>query len=127
MVFRATKAKNFLVFTELLPDLPIFYPNEITKDPLLDEVVYLIETTNPWNGEILVYLQAQWFHPKLSIGDRHPIHHQARHYLVMNDTLYRHGVDTILQCFVTREEAEHVLNDFHAGACGGHLSGISTA
>jgi len=27
---------------------------------------------------------------------------------------------------LTHEEAENVLNDFHSGACGGHLSGLAT-
>ena len=44
----------------------------------------------------------------------------------MDNTLYHHGVDSILGCFLTHDEDEVVLNDFHRGACGGHLSGIST-
>ena len=44
----------------------------------------------------------------------------------MDNTLYHHGVDSILQRFSTHEEAEVVLNDFHGGVCGGHLSGLST-
>ena len=44
----------------------------------------------------------------------------------MDDTLYRHGVDSILRRCLTHDEVEVVLNDFHGGACGGHLSGIST-
>ena len=45
----------------------------------------------------------------------------------MDNTLYHHGVDSILQHFLTHEEAEVVMNDFHGGACGGHLSGLSIA
>ena len=45
----------------------------------------------------------------------------------MDNTLYRHGVDSILQHCLTHEEDEVVLNDFHGGASGGHLSGLSTA
>ena len=45
----------------------------------------------------------------------------------MDNTLYRHGVDSILRRCLTHDEAEVVLNDFHGGACGGHLSGLSTA
>ena len=33
----------------------------------------------------------------------------------------------MLQRCLTHEETEVVLNDFHGGACGGHLSGLSTA
>ena len=45
----------------------------------------------------------------------------------MDNTLYRHGVDSILHNCLTHEEAELVLNDCHEGVCGGHLSGFSTA
>lgn len=77
LVFTATKAKNSLVFTEIFSDLPIVNPNEITHDPLLYEVFYLIDNTDPWYGDILVYLQAQRFHPKLSSGDHCHIFHQV--------------------------------------------------
>ena len=45
----------------------------------------------------------------------------------MVDTLYHRGVDSILHCFLTHEEVEVMLNDFHGGACGGHLFGLSIA
>lgn len=40
--------------------------------------------------------------------------------------MYRRGVDSILQHCLTLEEANLVLNDFHSGACGVHLSGLAT-
>ena len=43
----------------------------------------------------------------------------------MDNTLYLHGVDFILRHCLTHDEDEVVLNDFHGGACGGHLSGLS--
>ena len=45
----------------------------------------------------------------------------------MDNTLYPCGVDSILRHCLTHDEAEVMLNDFHGGACGGHLSGISIA
>ena len=45
----------------------------------------------------------------------------------MDNTLYCHGVDSILRNCFTHDEDELVLNDRHGGACGGHLSGLSTA
>jgi transposase InsO family protein len=40
--------------------------------------------------------------------------------------LYRRGIDSILHRCLTQEEAELVLNDFHKGDYGGHLSGLAT-
>ena len=51
----------------------------------------------------------------------------AKNYLIVDNTLYYHGVDSILFRCLTHDEAEVVLNDFHGGACGGHLSRLSTA
>ena len=51
----------------------------------------------------------------------------SKNYLIVDNTLYCHGVDSILRHCLTHEEDELVLNDFHRGACGGHLSGLSTA
>jgi len=50
----------------------------------------------------------------------------VQHYLVLNDALYCHGANTIIEHFITHEEAEHVLNDYHARECGDHLSCMST-
>ena len=47
--------------------------------------------------------------------------------LIIGDTLYRRGVDSILHRCLTHEEVEIVLNDAHSEACGGHLSGLATA
>lgn len=126
LVFTTIKVKTSLISTKLLLDLSIVDSNEVTHDPLLDESFYLINSTDPWYGDIIVYLQAQQVFPDLSLGDHRRICHQGWHCLVLNDTLYHHGVDTVLQCCLTHEEAEHVLNDCHARACGSHLSGMST-
>ena len=49
-----------------------------------------------------------------------------KNYLIVDDTLYRHRVDSILRHCLTHDEYEFVLNDCHRGVCGGHLSGLST-
>jgi hypothetical protein len=40
--------------------------------------------------------------------------------------MYRRGVDNILHRCLTHEEAMSVLNHYHSGACGGHISGLAT-
>ena len=51
----------------------------------------------------------------------------TKNYLIVEDTLYKQGVDSILSLCLTHEEVELVLNDSHSGACGGHLSRLETA
>jgi hypothetical protein len=52
------------------------------------------------------------------------IFHQEKNYLIIDDTLYRFHVDSILHSCVTDEEEKFVLNESNNGACGGHLSGL---
>ena len=51
----------------------------------------------------------------------------SKNYLIVDNTLYCRGVDSILQRCLTHEEAKVMLNDYHGGACGGNLSGLSIA
>jgi hypothetical protein len=59
--FSKSKAKMSLVFVELICDLP--HDNEDTdpNDSLPDESLFLISTSDPWYGYILLYLQNQRF------------------------------------------------------------------
>ena len=63
----------------------------------------------------------------LSRDERWRLHHVSKNYLIVDNTLYHHGVDSILRRCLTHEEAKVVLNYFHGGACGVHLSGLSIA
>ena len=123
---KATSNKS-LVFSELMCDLPCASMKSAPSDSFLDELLFLISTTDPWYGYFLIYLQTQWFQPHLSCDDRYRIRHHVKYYLILNDTLYRREIDSILWKCLTHEEDEHVLNDFHSRVCGGHLYGMATA
>ena len=86
----------------------------------------MISTLDPWYGYIIIYLQTLKVPTCLSWNEQRRLCHISKNYLIVDNTLYRRGVDSILCPCLTHEEAEVVLNDFHRGACGGHLSGIST-
>ena len=51
----------------------------------------------------------------------------SKNYLIVDNTLYHRGVDSILHRCLTHDEAKVVLNDCHGGECGGHLSRLSAA
>ena len=108
-------------------DVPCASMESEPSDSFLDEFLFLISTTDPWYGYLLIYLQTQIFQPNLSCDYYRHIRHHTKYYLILNDTLYRRGIDSILRKCLTHVEAEHVLNDCHSGACGGHLSRMATA
>ena len=78
-------------------DLPYALMDTEPSDSFSDEFIFLISTTNPWYGDLIIYLQNQIFHPNISHDDRRRIRHHAKYYLILNDTLYRRGIDSILQ------------------------------
>ena len=108
-------------------DLPYAILESKPSDSFLDEFLFLISTTDPWYGDLLIYLPTQQFQPHFFRDDHRRICHHAKYYLILNDTLYRRGIDSILWRCLTHEEVEHVLNDFHSEACGGHLFGMDIA
>ena len=108
-------------------DLPYALTEVEPNDSFLDEFLFLISTTDPWYGDLIIYLQTQRFQPNISHDNHRRIRHHAKYYLILNDTLYRRGIDSIIRRCLTHEEAEMVLNDCHSGACAGHLYGMATA
>jgi hypothetical protein len=125
--FEHAKSKKSLVFAELICDFPHSAMETVAVDSLPDESLFLIRTDDLWYGDIIIYLQTHTFWPTLSSTDRHRIHYQACQYIILRDTLYRRGIDSIFQRCLMFDEAEKALNDCHSGACGGHMSGYATA
>jgi hypothetical protein len=99
----------------------------VAVDSLPNESLFLISTEDLWYGDIIIYLQTQTFRPTLSSTERRRIRYQARQYIILGDTLYRRGIDSVFQRCLTFDEAKKALNDCHSGACGGHISGYATA
>jgi hypothetical protein len=114
------------VFAELICALPHADKNIEPRYSLPNESLFLINTSNPWYRHILLYLQTQHFQPNISREERRCIRHHSHHYLIISDTFYHRGIDTIFRGCLIHEEVENVLNDCHLGTCGGHLSGMAT-
>ena len=82
---------------------------------------------DPWYGDIIFYFQTLKVPSHLSGDECRRLRHVVKNYLVFYDTLYHRGVDSILCQCLTHKEDEVLVNDFHGGACGGHLFGLSTS
>jgi len=112
---------------ELLCDLPSSSNDDTSEETIVDETLLLISSSNPWYGDIIIYLQTQKYRSNTSRSEQKCIQYQSKDYMSIGDMLYQHGVDTVLRRCLTHEEAEKVMNDCHSGACGGHQSGYATA
>ena len=78
-------------------DLPYALMDTEPSDSLLDEFLFLITKIDPWYRDLIIYLQSQIFQPNISRDDRRRIHHHVKYDLILNDTLYRHGINSILR------------------------------
>ena len=95
--FDRAKSKKSLVFVELICDLPSTETGNVAEDSLPDESLFLIRSDDIWYEDIIIYLHTQTFQPDLSSVDRHHIQYQARQYIILDDTLYCRGTDSIFR------------------------------
>jgi hypothetical protein len=123
--FVSAKSKKS-VFVELISELPVESGDVIPEESPIQGDMFLITSSVPWYEDILIYLQTMKCPTSSSRDDHRCICHQAKNYLIIDDTLYRRGVHCILRRCLTHEEAVIVLNDFHTKAYGGHFSGLET-
>jgi hypothetical protein len=54
--FSTTKSKKSLVFAKLMIDLPRVIEESVVQDSLPNEYLFLIDSYDPWYGDILIYL-----------------------------------------------------------------------
>ena len=124
---RRSKSKKSLVFVEIITEFPIEENVVVEEDSFLDEYIFFISTYDPWYGDILIYIQTLKYPVAFSQEERCKLNIHAKNYLIIGDTLYRRGVDSMLRRCLTHEEADIFLNDAHSEACGVHLSSLATA
>jgi hypothetical protein len=93
--FEQAKSKKSLVFSELICDLPSTETETVEEYSFPDESLFLISSDDIWYGDIIIYLQTQTFQPDISSVDHRRIRYQAHQYIILGDTLYRRGIDSI--------------------------------
>ena len=97
--FVSAKSKKSLIFAELISDFASEAEEEVCEDTLVDEYIFLISTSDPWYGDIIVYLQTQRTPTHLSRYERRRLCHVSKNYLIVDNTLYHRVVDSILRRF----------------------------
>jgi hypothetical protein len=124
--FILAKSKKSLVFIELISELLVESGDLVPEESPTRGDMFLITSSDPWYGDILIYLHTLKCPTSTSCDERRHIRHQDKNYHILDDTLYQRGVDCILRRCLTHEEAIIVLNDFHIGAYGSHFSRLAT-
>jgi hypothetical protein len=64
--FASAKSKKSLVFTELISDFPRLDEDVIHVDSFADEHIFLVSSSDPWYGDVVLYLQTLKFTQHLS-------------------------------------------------------------
>ena len=77
--FAKAMSKKSLVFAEIMCDIPYASMESEPSDSFPDEFMFLISTTDPWYGDLIIYLQTKRFHPTLSRDDRRHIYHHMKY------------------------------------------------
>jgi len=91
-------------------DLPSPIFESTSEYYIPDESLFMISSFDPWYGGFLIYLQTHNFWPNTSRSKQRCIRYESRNYAIIGDTLYRRGINMILQRWLTFEEVEKVLD-----------------
>ena len=102
--FQSAKSKKSLVFVELIAKFPTKDTVVEEEDSFPDEHIFLISTSNPWYGDILIYLQTLKYPAAYSREEQCKLRLHAKNYLIIGDTLCRRGVDSVLLRCLTHEK-----------------------
>jgi hypothetical protein len=124
--FISAKSKKSMVFAELISKLPIESGDVIPDELPIKGDMFFIVCSEPWYGDVPVYLQTLKCPTSTSHDELCCIRHHANNYIILEDTLYCRCVDCILCRCLSHEEEKIVLNDCHTGACGDHLFELET-
>ena len=109
--FQSAKSKRSVFFAKLISKFPIEENVVVEDDSFPYEYIFLISTSDPYYEYILIYLHNLKCLTSFLREERRKLRVNAKNYLIIYDTLYHRGVDSILHRCLTHEEVEHVLND----------------
>jgi hypothetical protein len=87
------KSKKSLVFFELTLELSVESSDIMPKELPINGDIFLILSSDPLYGYILVYIQTLKYLDFSSHDEHRQIRHQACKYLILNDMLYCRGID----------------------------------
>jgi hypothetical protein len=116
--FVSAKSKKSLVFAQLISELSVKSGDVTPEESQIKGEFFMISSSDPWYGYILVYLHTLKCPTSTSHDEHRRIRHQEKNYLILDDTLYRRGVDCILRhaslmkkwsSFLTNATLEHVV------------------
>lgn len=103
----------------------LHYPPYDTPDSRM--IYSIIGQESSRYHHIYSYLRNQTILEGLSRNEKRYLIHNASHYVIIADDLYRRGLDeTLLRC-LELDESKRTLIDIHKGICGSHSNGLTLA
>lgn len=88
MEFASTELKKYLLFIDLILDLPRIDQDEPSEEGILNNFLFLMSSLDPWYRNILVYLQTMWYPRNFSHEEQRKLHLHVKNYLIIDNTLY---------------------------------------
>jgi hypothetical protein len=86
--FASAKSKKSLVFVELISDFSRLDEDVVHVNLFADKNIFLISSSDPWYGDIVLYLQTLKFAQHLSRDDRRRVRYQTKKHTIVGDNLY---------------------------------------
>ncbi len=103
----------------------LHYPAYDTPDSKMIYSIIGLESSRYYH--IYSYLRNQTIPKGLTRIEKCYLIHNASHYVIIADDLYRRGLDgTLLRC-LELDESKHALINVHEGICGSHSNGLTLA
>jgi hypothetical protein len=75
--FEPAKSNKYLVFAELICDLPSTETENVAEDSLPDESLFLIHSDDVWYEDIIIYSTTQVFQQRMNTFSNHS-HNQIK-------------------------------------------------
>src|SRR5262249_50717107 len=126
MDFPSTRDPWFEQFArvELMEEIMSFWEDEVLTIRNQDEEV---EDGNPWYFDIENFYRDRSFPEYATHDDKTALARIAQRYKIIGEVLHRKAFSGLYIRCITEEESLQIMEEAHAGECGGHFNGQTLA
>jgi hypothetical protein len=121
------RPKKENVVADFLSRIPQDSTSIPVNDNFSDEHLFAVAIKTPWFADTTNYLATRILPPHLSPPQKKRIVQQSAYYSWVGSDLFYTSPDMIIRRCVWEDEIPDILQAYHDGPCGGHLSDKRTA